>query len=348
MESEKNGILFGGNLVVDRVKIIDVFPKRGTLVNILSQDRSTGGAPLNNSINIKALDPRMKVAVLGCIGDDEDGRFVRNALRRYKINPQHIKVTDLPTSFTDVFTEKKNGARTFFHCRGANVKWGYDDIDFAQFAHFRIVHIGYILILDAMDAEDSKYGTVLARTFAKFRSLGVKTAVDVVSDLSGDFKKKVTAALKYTDYLILNEIEAGETTGIQARDHRDVIIKDNVVKAAERLLNMSETTEIVVIHTPEGACGIVRGDGPVWVDSFRVPPEHIKGTAGAGDAFASGILYALHEHKPLEEAMRLAHGMAARCLYSTTCTGGAVSLNAIKAFMKRVAAGSTSNYRARK
>ena len=72
----------------------------------------------------------------------------------------------------------------------------------------------------------------------------------------------------------------------------------------------------------------------MWVDAFKVPQEEIRGTAGAGDAFASGILYALHENKPLEEAIRLAHGMAAKCLYSPTCTGGAVSFEELVEFIE--------------
>ena len=54
----RSGLLAGGNWIIDQVKIIDVFPKRESLANILSQSQGTGGAPYNVAINL---------AKLGCI-----------------------------------------------------------------------------------------------------------------------------------------------------------------------------------------------------------------------------------------------------------------------------------------
>jgi sugar/nucleoside kinase (ribokinase family) len=335
MSDEKRGILFGGNLIVDRVKLIDQFPKRGTLVNILQQTRGTGGSAMNNSINIKTLDPDLPVTVMGRVGDDEDGTLILDILRKLKINTGPVKVTpDLPTSYTDVYTEKEGGARTFFHHRGPNAQWGYEDIDFNGLGEYRIVQIGYILLLDAMDSKDDTYGTQLARTLAEFRNMGVKTAVDVVTDLTKDFKEKVIPALEYTDYLVLNEIEAGETVGIELRNENDELLQDNVPVAAKKLLELGESTELVVIHMPEGAYGITADAKDMWIDSFDIPQQDILGTVGAGDAFFSGILYALHEEKPLEEAIRFAHGMAAKCLYSPTCTGGAAPFSDMVQFIE--------------
>jgi sugar/nucleoside kinase (ribokinase family) len=326
MTEEKRGILFGGNLIVDRVKTIDRFPKRGTLVNILDQARGTGGSAMNNSINVKTLDPDLPVTVMGKVGDDEDGTLILDTLRRLKINTSPISVLkDMPTAYTDVYTEQSGGARTFFSYRGPNALWGYDDISFSEFGKYRIVQIGYILLLDAMDSHDEKYGTRLARTLAEFREMGVRTAVDVVTDLTKDFSSLVVPALKHTDYLVLNELEAGETAGLELRSENDELIRDNVPRAARRLMELGETTELVVIHMPEGAYGVTCSGSEVWVDSFTIPENKIRSTVGAGDAFFSGILYGLHEGKPLEETIRFAHGMAARCLHSPTCTGGAVS-----------------------
>ena len=45
----------------------------------------------------------------------------------------------------------------------------------------------------------------------------MKTSVDVVSEDSDRFARIVTPALKYVDYCILNEIEAGKTAGFKIR-----------------------------------------------------------------------------------------------------------------------------------
>ena len=46
----------------------------------------------------------------------------------------------------------------------------------------------------------------------------MKTSVDVVSEDSDRFAKSSDPALAHTDYCILNEIEAGKTTGFNLRE----------------------------------------------------------------------------------------------------------------------------------
>ena len=52
--------------------------------------------------------------------------------------------------------------------------------------------------------------------------------------------------------------------------------------------------------------------------SVAVEPKNIVGSVGAGDAFAAGMLYALHENWPLQNALQLAHATAAASLRSAT------------------------------
>src|SRR5438132_12331776 len=113
-------------------------------------------------------------------------------------------------------TEQNRGRRTFFHARGANALWRGDDLNFSRNTA-RIFHLGYLLLLDALDAPDPKFGTRAARLLAEAQNAGIKTSVDVVSEESDRFAKIVNPALKYVDYCILNEIEAGKTTGLTIR-----------------------------------------------------------------------------------------------------------------------------------
>jgi sugar/nucleoside kinase (ribokinase family) len=92
-------------------------------------------------------------------------------------------------------TEIEGGRRTFFHNRGANATWNGSDIDFSA-SSAKIFHLGYLLLLDAIDAEDSKYGTVGAALLAKARSAGFKTSIDVVSEDSERFSKNYWPSFK--------------------------------------------------------------------------------------------------------------------------------------------------------
>ena len=43
--SARTGILAGGNWIVDRLKVIDTYPREETLANILSESVGSGGSP---------------------------------------------------------------------------------------------------------------------------------------------------------------------------------------------------------------------------------------------------------------------------------------------------------------
>lgn len=332
--SEKQGFVLGGTLIVDWVKIVDMYPREGTLAYIMESSRGIGGCPTNNSINLKVLDPELPVAVIGCIGDDDDGQYILEELRSRDIDVAGVRVSQTnPTSYTDVITVKGTGQRTFFHDRGANTEWSFDDIPFERFASYKIAQIGYILLLDEMDAEDPEYGTVMAKAFARFQEMGLKTAVDVVSENSDRFTRLVTPALQYVDYLILNEFEAGQTVGIELRDGQGVLQGQFLRETAEKLLQAGNS-ELVVIHMPEGGYALTRGGKEVKMPSFLLTEKEIKGTVGAGDAFCSGVLYGLEKEYSLEEAVHLGTMLAASNLFSPTATGGVLSLAEVREKMR--------------
>lgn len=331
----QQGFVLGGTLIVDRVKIVDTFPREGTLAYILASSRGIGGCPANNAVNLKVLDPDLPIAVIGCVGDDDDGRYVLNELRQRAIDLSGVRVAQqTPTSYTDVITVKHTGQRTFFHERGANSDWDVDDIPFAQYAGYKIAQIGYILLLDGMDAADPEYGTVMARAFAHFQRMGLKTAVDVVSENSDRFARLVTPALRYVDYLILNEFEAGCTVGVELREPDGALRGGLLRDTAEKLLAAGRS-ELVVIHMPEGGYALSRAGEEVKVPSYLLPPEEIAGTVGAGDAFCSGVLYGLAHDWPLAECLSLGTTLAACNLFSPTATAGALPLAAARQKMAR-------------
>jgi sugar/nucleoside kinase (ribokinase family) len=182
-------------------------------------------------------------------------------------------------------------------------------------------HIGYILLLDTLDGPDPEYGTLMARVLKSAKDRGLKTSVDVVSESSYRFNKIVMPALKYTDYLILNEIEAGRTSGFEIREQSGGLNYQNLKKTLTKLMDSGES-ELVCIHFPEGAYAAVKGTQPHFVPSHSCPEGFIKSTVGAGDAFCGGMLYGIHEGWDLDRSMRFANGMAAVCLTGMTTSDG--------------------------
>ncbi len=321
----RSGLLAGGNWIIDQVKVVDVYPRREQLANIRSEFQGTGGAPYNVLIDLARLGAPFELAGAGLVGRDALGRDILADCRRHKIDTRHLVFTaKAPTSYTDVMTELDGGRRTFFHARGANALWRGDGVNFRK-TNARIFHLGYLLLLDALDEPDAEFGTKAARLLASAHSAGLKTSVDVVSEDGDRFPRIVSPALKQVDYCILNEIEAGKTTGFKVRDAEGRLDKVALRHAAGALLQLG-VREVVILHFPEGGFARTRKGRDVWQSSLKLPAHYIAGTAGAGDAFCAGALLGLHEGWELSRCLRTAVCAAAASLSHATCTAGIKSL----------------------
>ena len=103
---KRNGILAAGNWIVDQVKMVDVFPQRETLANILRQSGGTGGSPYNLLVNLAKLGAKIPLSGAGLVGNDALGKYILADLKHHKIDAQQIQITDrAPTSYTDVMTD---------------------------------------------------------------------------------------------------------------------------------------------------------------------------------------------------------------------------------------------------
>jgi len=328
------GLLAGGNWIRDQVKIIDVYPQPEQLGNIRSQSEGTGGAAYNVLIDLAKSGAPFPLMAAGLVGHDPLGERILDDCRTHKIEIRTLTRTEkAPTSYTDVMTEIGHGRRTFFHARGANALWRGADLDFTR-AKARIFHLGYLLLLDALDEPDAKFGTKAARLLASAQAAGIKTSVDVVSEDSDRFPNIVNPALKHVDYCILNEIEAGKTTGFKVRNADGGLDTVALRHAAGALLQQG-VRELVVIHFSEGAFARTRKGEDYWQPSLKLPQNYIVGTAGAGDAFCAGVLLGLHEGWELPRCLLTGVSIAAASLSDATCTSGVKSLGSSLALAKK-------------
>lgn len=332
--SVRRGILAGGNWIIDLVKIVDVFPQREQLANILRQSEGAGGAPYNVLLDLAILGAPFPLFAAGSVGKDALGQRILEDCARHKIDVRHLRaIAEAPTSSTDVMTEAKGGRRTFFHLRGANARWTGADLDF-QKIKAKIFHLGYLLLLDELDRPDRVHGTKAAALLAKAQEAGMKTSVDVVSEDSDRFGQIVTPALKHVDYCIVNEIEAGKTTGFKIRQPDGKLDTVALRHAAGAILQLG-VKELVVIHFPEGGFARTRKGEDHWQPSVNLPAKAILSTAGAGDAFAAGVLLSLHEDLDLQQCLLNGSCAAAASLTHPTSTGGMVALEASMALAKK-------------
>jgi sugar/nucleoside kinase (ribokinase family) len=326
--SPRSGILAAGNWIIDHVKLLDAWPAQDALANILSQTWGNGGSPYNILKNLARLGAPCPLTAIGLLGDDADGRRILEDCRAHKIDTAQLHATPAaPTSYSDVMTDSRTGRRTFFHHRGANALLAPEHFDFAapRAASAKIFHLGYILLLDKLDELVTPAGSGAPRPRAsevlrRARAAGLVTSLDCVSEtaVSDRFQTIVRPALRDVDILFVNDFEAGKLTGIDPRP-AGRLNRADVGRAVRALLALG-VGKWVVFHAPEAVCAASPSGALHWQSSVNLPKSAIKGTAGAGDAFAAGVLHALHEDAPIAAALRLGVCAAAASLASPTCS----------------------------
>lgn len=161
-----NGIAVAGNMTVDQLKKIDIYPEQSKLTTIREISCSLGGAVCNCLIDLAKIDSNIPLKAISIIGNDDMGDYILNTVGQYKNIDLSRVIREGRSSFTDVMADETNKTRTFFFFRGSSSKFSdkYIDLDNID---ADILHIGYILLLDGMDAKDEKYGTVMAKFFAR-------------------------------------------------------------------------------------------------------------------------------------------------------------------------------------
>lgn len=317
----RNGICCAGNMIVDITYPIETWPRQNELTHITEGiQSSTGGSVCNTITDLARLDPTLPLMASGFAGHDAEGDFILREMAKYPNIDLSMVRRDGRTSFTAVMSNNQTKERTFFQHAGANAYYGEEHIDWERL-NVNIFHIGYILLLPTLDAPDEEYGTKMARLLHRAQQAGMKTSIDVVSEAGERFAKLVTPALRYADYCVINELEAQQTTGILLREENGTLHPENMDAALHRLKELGVSTW-AVIHCPELGCGLDENGIYYEVPSLKLPPDWIRGTVGAGDAFCAGILYSAEKQLPMEQALKLAACSAAASLHEISASDG--------------------------
>lgn len=316
--NNKTGIAVAGTILVDKLNEIGAYPASGELTKILSVSRAVGGAVPNVGIDIKRVDPTIPVCAIGKIGNDAEGDFLVNTLEENGVDASLLVRGDKPTSFTDVMSIV-GGQRTFFTYPGACADFGVDDVDFDKL-DAKMLHLGYFLLLDKVDGGDGE------KILKAAQERGIKTSIDLVSENS-DRYYIVKSCLKYTDNVIINELEAGMIAGIEPSH-------ENLEKIARAIKDMG-VSERVIIHMPEtGVC--LSDNGFFELPSWELPKGFIKGKTGAGDAFCAGALIGIYRGLDEMGILTLAQKSATASLSAADAIGGMVSEAEIDAILKEM------------
>ncbi len=317
---KREGIAVAGTVLVDKINEISAYPNAGELTQIRSIQNAVGGCVPNVALDLKKIAPALPVSAIGKIGNDAEGEFVTDILKAGGVSTTGLAVKPVEkTTFTEVMSVP-GGQRTFFVYPGAGADFGIADMDFDSI-DAKILHLGYFLLLQKVDDGDG------LKILQKAKEVGLETSIDLVSENS-DRYGLVLPCLPYTDYLIVNELEAGKLAGIEPT-------AENLESICRKLKELGVQKKII-IHMPERSVCLSE-EGYSVLGSYILPEGYIQGTTGAGDAFCAGALIGIYNGWTDMKIMEFASACAVMALSSPDATSGMKTEEEIKEFCKQFA-----------
>jgi sugar/nucleoside kinase (ribokinase family) len=237
----------------------------------------------------------LSVAFAGRVGDDDAGRFVRDALAARGVDVGALRLDpDLPTPLTVVVT--RGDDRAIVTAPGTLAVTSGAELPESLLAAARHVHAASYFLMPRL-------ARALPGLFRAARALGATTSLDTNDDPAGRWDPAgLAAVLSETDILLPNAHEA-----------RQIARAGSPEAAAAALAARGP-----LVAVKNGADGALCHDGRTLMTTRGVSMTPAD-TVGAGDSFDAGFVAAVLAGLPPAEALELAAACGA---LSTRAHGG--------------------------
>lgn len=225
----------------------------------------------------------LRVAFVGAVGDDPFGRFVLDGLTERGIDVAHCRVeADVPTGATVILS--RGDDRAILTAPGAMDRLTAADVPPGLIAASRHLHVGGLFLQRGLRSG-------IEDLFRFARDAGASTSLDTNWD-PAEAWAGLAPVLAHTDLFLPNAAEAAALTG------------DRDPESAARSL-AGQLAPDGTVAVKRGADGAVAVRGRRLVSSPGLTVESID-TTGAGDTFDAGMISALLDGVPLDDALRFA------------------------------------------
>ena len=307
----------------------------GRLEDMQSFAKYLGGSPANTAVGASRLG--LRCAMLSRVGDEHNGRFVRETLVAERVDVSQLR-TDPKRLTALVFLgirDRETFPLVFYRDNCADMGLCVDDVDPAFIAAGRA-----LLISGTHLSQPQTYDACIAAMRAA-KAAGTRVVLDIdyrpvlwglTSPGLGEqrYVKSDKVSEHLQGVLPLCDLVVGTEEEIHiAGGHNESLM------ALRRIRELSSAL-IVMKRGPMG-CVAFEGDIPPRVDSGVIGqgfPVDVFNVLGAGDAFMAGLLRGWVRNEPLQQALRYANACGALVVSRHGCAPAMASWDELSHFLR--------------
>ncbi|MGE5191745.1 MAG: carbohydrate kinase family protein, partial [Deltaproteobacteria bacterium] len=303
--------LCAGIVVADFVCApVSRIPPAGGLEMTEAISPAVGGCAANVAIDLARLGRR--AMVVGRIGGDMPGRFVRDELAGGGVDTGHLLESPGQTSSTLVINVRHEDRR-FIHAFGANALFDGSEITPELVRQAKVLYLGGFCLMPRLT------GDRVAELFRMAREVHVPAVLDVVVPDAGACRAQLDKVLPWTDVFLPNADEARLLTG-----------RADPLEQARQFRTAGAGTVVIT----GGSQGAVLVSPTETLRSGTFPVDFVDGT-GSGDAFAAGFISGLIDSCSAERCLEMGSALGASCVRQAGATTGVFTRTELADFLSR-------------
>src|SRR2546426_5886194 len=291
------------------------------ITEVKSFDAYVGGCPTNVIVGAARLG--LRTALLTAVGEDPVGDFVLHFLDEERVDTQFIprKAGRRTSAVIVTIRPPDDFPLTYYRDNCADEALDVEDVKRAPVTDSKVV----FLTGTGVNRETSRTATLAAAEISRRAGAQVVLDLDYRAGLWSDpasFGVAVRSLARLADLVIGTEQEVCLAA--------DCANADLAAQRLVGLINLGEGS-LVLKRGAKGA--MIWSGGPRSVEVAPFPVE-ILNTLGAGDAFASGLLYGYVHGWPLERAARFGNASGAIVVTRHGCSSFMPTIGEIKTFVE--------------
>ncbi len=306
----------------------------GRLEDMLTFTKYMGGSPANTAVGMARLG--LKPAMLTRVGDEHNGRFVRETLQAEGVDVSHV-TTDPKRLTALVFLGIQNRDTfplIFYRDQCADMAISEDDFDQSFIASSKA------LLLSGTHLSQPKTYASCRKAMTLAKAAGTRVVLDI--DYRPVLWGLTSPGMGEQRFVPSDEVSAHVQTVISACDlvvgtEEEIHIaggSTDTLVALRRLRELSHAT-LVVKRGPMG-CVVFEGAIPDDIDQgLKGPgfPVDVYNVLGAGDAFMAGFLRGWIRNEPLTRCCAYANACGALVVSRHGCAPAMASWEELQFFL---------------